>query len=201
MYIMVILIFLLDFILLNIMPKQRRIKDIKFGAFTDLASFRAETGLTAEEVPDADVWAAINGDLQEQKRIADNEKKRALEERQRLDAEKRQAQADKARYENELMSAKAQKNLLESELNYQKYRKPTINILEPFPRPVLSDYWTRERIKQDLRDELAFEKRKEQEQKAIARSARNFSRAMSPRKSRSKSKQKKSKSRSKSRKR
>lgn len=182
------------------MPKRNRGKEIKFGAFHDLATFRAETGLTEAEVPDQDAWAAINGDLQEQKRIADSEKKKAVEEKQRIDEERRRIQNEKAQYESELNRTKAQKNMLESELNYEKYRKPTVNLLAPMARPVLDDYWTRERIKQDLRDEMALEKRKEQEQKAIARSARSFSRSMSPRRPRSRSKPKKVKSRSKSRK-
>ena len=51
-------------------PRYKKLHS-KFGGFHDLASFRAETGLTVNDISDVDAQQVILEDLKEQQRIAE----------------------------------------------------------------------------------------------------------------------------------
>lgn len=172
------------------MPRKKRDGAYETG---NIEQFRQELGLTPEDISDTEVLKIMTGDLAEQKRLSDNEKRRALEEKRQLDEEKRRLLAEKSRFENELSSAKMQKQLLESELNYEKQRKP-FAVIEPLrSNSSMADYWTREKMKQDIKDELLLEKKKEAEKRLISKATKAFSKSLRKRSKSRKTKRSKSK--------
>ena len=182
------------------MPRRKK------GGFHDLDSFRAETGLGADDLSDVDALRVINEDIREQKRIADKEKQQLLEEKRRIETA---SQTEKQRLENELINTRASKASLERETELERTRR----LLNPFSSPSsISDYLAKERLKQEVKDEIARERARELRLKkeerewnksmsgwnneTSARSrAKPRSKSRSKTKSRSKSKTKKSKSR------
>jgi hypothetical protein len=131
-----------------------------YGGFHDLATFRAETGLTSAEVPDSDAWTAINGDLLEQKRIAERDRAQSLA---KMNEEKNRLQEERNRLSSEISNAKSAKSNAENQLEYERNRRNnswgTVSILDPYrSSSSLSDYIAKEKIKQELKEEMQNEK-------------------------------------------
>lgn len=131
------------------MPRGNHSKQVtaEYGGFHDLPTFRAESGLTEADISDVDALNVINEDIREQKRIADLERGKAQQERDRI------------RAENE--STKASKNDVERALEAERAtRRLTNGILTPFGSPsTLADYYAKERLKQEVKDDLMREQR------------------------------------------
>lgn len=87
------------------MSKTTLRKLMKVGGFTDVNSFRTETGLTQDDISDIDVWRVINEDLQEQRRISEAARQKAetarREESMRKDELHKQLQSTQLRLELE----------------------------------------------------------------------------------------------------
>lgn len=118
------------------------------GGFTDLASFRAETGLSPADLSDQDAFNVINEDMREQKRIADQ------------DAMKAQAERDAARAEAQRLSQS--KSQIEQELAKEKNKLPSFTTFDLLKSPSsMNDYMTREylkgKIRNEIKDDILFE--------------------------------------------
>lgn len=171
------------------MHKQRMLHEV-YGSFTDLPSFRAETGLTEDDIKNEDALKVISEDAQEQIRLKELEKKK-LEDKLRDESLRAHEAAQKAK-------------IAEQELALERYKPKTTFITDLSRDGYLSPndlqkYLEKERIKKELKQEL------EEERKLKALHRRAFAKSSVKRQSRSKSKSKshskkpKPKSRSKSR--
>jgi hypothetical protein len=174
---------------------SRKQVQAEYGGFNDLASFRSETALTPEDISDVDALKVINQDMQEQVRITNLEKAKEREE--------------KARLSNELGNVRSAKSNIERELDNEKRNKIVINPLapilplDPFRSPSnMADYYARERLKQEIKDDFARDQRIKQYEKERAREQAKLWKVTHPNpraKARSRSKSKpKSKARSRS---
>jgi hypothetical protein len=118
----------------------------EYGGFNDLPSFRAESGLTQADISDVDALRVINEDMQEQVRIANVEKSKEQQERNKLSSELSNVRSAKANTDRELENEKARRGLYDP--------------LGPFRSPsTMADYYAKERLKQEVRDDLARDHR------------------------------------------
>jgi hypothetical protein len=188
-----------------------------YGGFHDLDTFRSETGITTEEASDLQALQLINEDMREQKRIADLE---------RNTLELKAREADNLRQARDSYSA--QKSVLESNLEAEKMKRKMYEGLDPYMPIVLNRYKVvdpydsynsyssynsnnryleKERIKNELKQEILNEKKRLADERRWKNEIENFgrtsptrsksTRSKSKSKTKSKSKSKKSKSKSK----
>lgn len=148
---------------------NRRQLDAEYGGFHDLETFRNETALGPDDISDVDALNVIREDMQQQKQIAEKERNKAMSDRQRALQEKADADADRVRLQQERDMQRAEadrlrvsKNAVERELDSERWRRPT-NVLLPFGHTsTLNDYYTKERLKQEVKDDLLREHKMKQ---------------------------------------
>jgi hypothetical protein len=179
------------------MPRLRSQIHDAYGGFNDLASFRTELGIPPEDLDDVHALTIINGDMAEQKRIAENKARTAAEEKARLAAE--------------LDATKQARTNAERELELERNRRLSANN----PRSIwespglMSDFLVKEKLKQEVRDDLWRENklrmRELEREKELSKMWNNADKPLRPLRSRSKprsrsrSRPKKSRPKSKSR--
>lgn len=157
------------------MSKTTLRKLMKVGGFTDVNSFRAETGLTQDDISDIDVWRVINEDLQEQKRISEVARQKA-ETARREEFNKRDE-----------LSKQLQSTQLRLELEKSRYDPVAVPFRVVTPYETYQQNRMKEELIAALKEELAAAK------KARPRRAKSIKRSTSkkPKARRSKSKTKK----------
>lgn len=113
------------------MPKRSKGISKRKGGFNDLASFRAETGLTQADISDHDAMRVIVEDRDETVRANQREIERLKQEKQQLaDRQSRMFNYDNALQTTEL---RRQKDLLEHKLETEKAKARLLKgIIDPY---------------------------------------------------------------------
>jgi hypothetical protein len=140
-----------------------------YGSFNDLASFRAETGLSADDVPDIDALTVINSDMQEQKRIADQAQQRSHTAAQQNQFDRNEAASHRQKLENELHREKNTRQF------YEKIVHPGSSYYTSDPLKSATQYLERQQLKREVREELERERREKIASRPLRRSSRSRS--------------------------
>ena len=185
------------------LPGKKDLSNVKaifesYGGFHDLETFRNETGLDDHDINDMQVMQLINEDMREQKRISDlnmnqlQSKAREVDSlRQARDAFSAQKTLLETNLETEKLKRQAYENSYNMPIVLNRYRvEPTYKI-DPYNIYDTTRYLEKERLKNELKQELQEEKRRQQEDKKWKKQIEQFNK---PPRTKSKSKSKKTKS-------
>lgn len=139
------------------------------GGFHDLPSFRAETGVTQEELSDEDAYKLLYEDAKQQKEVAMREEKT---KQQRLADEKKQVESERQRLRQQLSNRydvnikhdnlARQHDILRHEYNKERGKRQLYeSVLNPYyttdPTTAAAQYIQRENLKKEIKRELEEE--------------------------------------------